>query len=464
MSLLIGRIELENPETWPEPLGDQVTRVGGVPVPGARAGISVSPTVTLAPDDSGAKADRQRVRRQVRSLMNNPLARLQGVWVKWDQDDEQSGWFVPSSGTVDMPPGALQGGYFRVGGLSLELVGRPRTHRRALVARIRDLRDADEPKDTMKRLYGVCFDGSGSVGSNVTPAAQVWLPSTVGDVVAHSSDTPSLGTARTGRDTTSVTPVTGLSDLAVVSMEQEPPDRGRGDVIVYDRRAEAATAPTDGPADDWEEVYGPDWPWVGDLVIDNYLCRLVCDEQELTWERWDGSAYTSIGTLEVWNSDGTAGQLDSVSSTSIHEWTPERAVVRRVWHDDSATGSRCEVFVTVQRGWLGPRVEAYAGSGWTPSVRIFPTGGVSSNNVPSTFTSSVNSGSIVSPTNGLLVAVVQHAATSGAVTGGVEVVGASQYVSVHLSRSATGDVSSAHPVLGADVLAGTAYPQAIVPR
>lgn len=465
MSVLFGRVTIADPLAWEEPAGDTVDRVGGVPVPGARAGVRVeADLIAGAAPGEGTVAARQAVRRQVRSLLNNPLARLQGVWVAWDGDDEQSGWYVPGEGALAVEVGQFPQAFYRATGLNLDLVGRPRTHRRAVLARIRDLRSATEPKDTLGRLYGATFDGGGSRGSNVTPAARVYLPSTVTDIVAHSGGSPTVGTAVAGRASASVSPVTGLSDYAVVSMEQAAAARLLGDVVVYDRRAETGTPPTTGPHADWEEVYGRDWPWSGRLAVDNYVARFHLSSSAVVGcEYWSGSAFTEYAAVVLKaRVSSTDYALDTVLSTNVHEWTPERAVVHLRMRNASQSGTTCDVYLTMQRGWLGPRFEIYPASGQVAKVSVDPTGAISANNFPTSFTANVNYGSLTA-THGVPMAVVQHAATSATVGGAVETAGTG-YVSLHISRCATGDVATARAALGQDVLAATTYPQTIVPR
>lgn len=464
MSLTIGRIGLEPPDAWPEPIGEQVQRVGGVPTPGARGGTTVNARITLAPPDTGVKAARQRVRRQVRSLANNPAARLQSVWVAWADDDEQDGWYVPSQATIDLAEGALASGFFTTS-LGLELVGRPRTHRRAVLARTRDLRLATEPKDLLGRVYGRIFDGSGSVGSAVTPAPVVWLPSGVSDVVAHSGGSPTLGTAISGRDATSLTPVSGLSDLAVVSCEQPSAHRHRGDVVIYDRRGETGTPPSTGPHSTWEEVYGADWPWAGLPALENYVARVaVTTGGVISLAYWDGSAFTEYTVADVRaRVSSTDYTLDTILSVGVHEWTPDRGVVRLVMEKSGQDGTRCDVYLTLQRGWLGPRIEVYPStSGQTVKVALDPAGSISVSDMPSSHTSSANHG-YTAATHGVVAAVVQPSAGWAPVAGGYELAAAG-YVSVHLSRCAPADVSTARAALGALVLSDARYPQTIVPR
>jgi len=158
---LVGRIELVDPSAWSEPVGDVVQRVGGVPVPGGRVGHSVAPAVELDPEVGSTRVTRFRARRQMRSLLNNPLARLRGVWVAWSEDDEQSGWFVPGQTSMPMTgvDATLVSGLVRLDGLQLELVGRPRTHRPGLAVRTRDLRLTRNRKDTLGVSMGRVFEG-----------------------------------------------------------------------------------------------------------------------------------------------------------------------------------------------------------------------------------------------------------------------------------------------------------------
>lgn len=462
MSLRIGRLLLEDPETWPEPIGEPTARVGGVAAPGTRGGVSISPSLTVAPPDSGARTDRERTRRQLRSLVNNAPLRLRGLWMAWSEDDEQDAWMVPGQATIDLPQGGLVSAFFTTGGLEMAVIGRPRTHRPAALARVRDLRKATEPKDTLGRLYGAAFDGTTGNGTAVTPAPLVWLPSDTQDVVVAGPGAPSYGATRQGRGASSVTSIQGAGDLSVIHFEQDPAHRLRGDVVLYDRRAEAGTAwDAVNPHPAWEEVYGADWPWVGRIALENSLCRVIeTDNGVLSWAWWDGTQYTAVADLRA-RFDGTA--IDTILSRSLVEWTPDRVVVRIIGHVAATPGTRTEVLITLQRGWLGPRIEVYTPSAIWASVGILPVGGVSTNTVPLSFASAVNSGALTSPNHGITVAVVLPATTSTAITGGIAVA-MPGLASVRVERCPVADVATAHPVLGADTIAATQYPQTIVAR
>lgn len=463
MSLTIGRINLEPPDAWPEPIGDQVTRVGGVPTPGARSGTSISSKLTLAPPDTGTRADRQRVRRQLRSLTNNAPARLQGIWVAWSDDDEQDGWYVPTQATIDLTEGALASGFFTAS-LGLDLVGRPRTHRPAALARVHDLRAAATPKDGLNRLYGPAFDGSPLNGSAVTPAPLVWLPSDTQDVIIAGPGSPSYGPTRQGRGGSSLTSIQGVGDLSVVHFEQDPAHRLRGDVILYDRRGETGTAwDAVNPHPAWEEVYGVDWPWVGRVSVENSLCRVIeTDNAVLSCAYWDGAQYAPLADLRP-RVDGE--YLDTVLSRSVVEWSPERAVMRIVMHRASMPGSRTEVLITLQRGWRGPKVETYTSGDNGTGLGLLPVSAITgSSGLPLHFESAPNYGWLQAGGQGITLAVPSPRFYVVAIPGGVTINGYVGVVAARIEHAASADVAAEAARLGGDVLAATQYPQTIVAR
>lgn len=471
MSIQFGRVTIADPLAWDEPVGDKVDRVGGIPVPAARAGVRVdADLIAGAEPGQGTAAQRLTVRRQLRSLLNNPLARFQGVWVAWDGDDEQSGWYVPGEGTMAVEVGQFPQSFYRATGLALELVGRPRTHRRAVLVRARDLRLATEPKDTLRRVYGRMFDGSGGVGTNVTPAPIVWLPSDAADVVSYGTGTPAvslLGLTTSGRSSSGQSTVDGAGDLSIISFEQPAASRLLGDAVVYDRRGETAAPPSGGPHASWEEVYGRDWPWTGWLAMENYSSRVWWDDPNgvFVLEYWSGVAFTEYARVRLKaRVSSTDYDLVSVRSVSVWEWSPDRAVVKLVMDYSSPGDTRCEVYVTLTRGWAGPRFEVYRDiAAGIVKVSIDPSGSISANTVPTTFTGSVNYG-YIQAVQDLAVAVVQPSATSATVSGAVEIAGFG-YVSAHLTRMPLGgSVATKAALFGADVLAGTSCSQAIVAR
>ena len=358
MSLVIGRLSLDDPDAFPETVGEAIGKVGGAPVPGSRSGISTTVSLTSFPAATGdVAADRQRVRRQVRSMLNNLPMRLQGIYVLWDQDTEQSGWYVPGTVNIDVADiGGLFSAFWKITGVDLALVGRQRTHRRGVVTYLRDRRTSTTPRDILSRIYSTNFSG-------ITPVALTWLPSTVTDPVVQSFTSLSLTTARVGYGSSSLQAVIGGTDLAVLSFEQAETARNLGDVVIYDRQG-TSTAPSTGPDAAWEEVYGPDHPLTtADVpLLDNSLCRVrysATNTDGFVIDRWSGSAWVEQGKVLIERVGTATAYCDTLVSANVIEWTPDRAVIHAVMRVAADAFSREDVYITLQRGWLGPRFEVY---------------------------------------------------------------------------------------------------------
>jgi hypothetical protein len=277
--------------------------------------------------------------------------------VAWTEDDEQDGWYVPGAATIEPAgEGALMSAFWRVTGLELALIGRPRTHRRAIEVHLRDRLVSTTPRDHLRRIYSTDF-------STLSALALAWLPSTVTDPVATSFATLSLTGARSGYGSAQVQAVIAPTDLMVVHFDQAAFASSRGDVVIYDRRG-VLTAPADGPDPAWEEVYGPDQPLSGaDVpVIDNALTRVrwsSANTPGFAIDVWTGSAWAEQGKVIIERRGDTNGFCDVLVSAAVIEWAPDRAVVRAVLRRAADVLSREEVYLTLQRGWTGPRIEVY---------------------------------------------------------------------------------------------------------
>jgi hypothetical protein len=373
MPLTLGRLTFDGPDSLAEGVGEAISRVGGVPVPGGRSGLSVTVALTSWADTA---AERETIRRQLRSLLNNLPMRLGGLYLAWADDDEHNGWVVPGQTTFDLDGVSLDAAVWKFGSLDLALSGRPRTHRRGVVTYLRDRRLATTPRDILGRIYSTNFSG-------MTPLALTWLPSTITDPIVQGFTSLSLTGARTGYGSSQLQAVVSGTDLAVVSFEQAEAARNLGDVVIYDRRG-TSTNPSDGPDADWEEVYGPDYPLsASDVpVLDNSLCRVTYDATNTDGfriERWSGSAWVEQGKVLIERVGTSTAYCDTLVSAGVVEWTPERAVVRAVMKVAADSFSREEVYITLQRGWNGPRFEVYpgpktGGAAAGAGVAIFRTG------------------------------------------------------------------------------------------
>jgi hypothetical protein len=360
VSVTFGRLEIDDPEGFPESVGETVANVGATPVPGGRAGLTHSIDLTSFPAAAGdTVTDRQRIRRQLRSLVNNLPYRLQGVYVAWSEDTERSGWYVPGKADFDVADvSGLVSAFWKLKVGELREVGKRRTHRRATSVYARTLLTGTHPRDYLKRVYSTNF-------SDQTPVVLTHLPSTVTDYrFEDGSATPTLTTARTGYGGATLQAVIGGTNLQVVSYEQDEANRNLGDVVIYDRRGTLTLSST-GPTTGWEEVYGPDWPLTASdaPVIENSLARVSYDTSNtdgFVLERWGGTSWIQEGKVCFSRNTGGGGTfLDTFVSADVMEWTPERGVIRAVMKVAADTSSREEVYVTVQRGWTGPRFEVY---------------------------------------------------------------------------------------------------------
>lgn len=117
----------------------------------------------------------------------------------------------------------------------------------------------------------------------------------------------------------------------------------------------------------WEEVYGSDYPYTpGDVpVLANGLCRvrwLAAYSAFAIDVNIGGLGYQEQGRVVLY-SDESGNVLTAhgnVSSAVLVEWSPERAVVRLTTSTIvSGQRVRMDTFITLQRGWTGPRFECY---------------------------------------------------------------------------------------------------------
>lgn len=362
MSFTLGRLDLDDPEAFPEDVGEGIARVGATPVPGGRAGLSTQATLTSFPSFTGDTAtDRARVRRQLRSLVNNLPARLEGVYVSWSEDSDQNGWYAVGKAAFDVGGQAgLVSSFWRFTGVELALVGRRRTHRRGTTVYLRDLRTVTEARDYLKRIYSTDF-------SDLTPVALTFLPSTVTDPTLTGSAVPQLTTARNGFGGSTLQAIVGGTTLAVSTYEQSESNRNLADVIAYDRRGTLSLT-TGGTTTGWEEMYGPDWPLTSSdvPVLENSLCRVSYDSSNtdgFLLERYLGATWAVDGKVLLERRNGAGTFCDALISANLVEWTPDRAVARAVMTAGTDPYSREDIYITLQRGWTGPRFEVY------PSMR-----------------------------------------------------------------------------------------------
>jgi hypothetical protein len=116
----------------------------------------------------------------------------------------------------------------------------------------------------------------------------------------------------------------------------------------------------------WEEVYGPNYDATPNDVFvmanGRARCRWIAATSSIAVDALiPGLGLDEQGRTTFWiDDDDTLVQLTRVSSCTLVEWTDERAVLRVVLQGLGATQTyRAELFITLQRGWSGPRFELY---------------------------------------------------------------------------------------------------------
>lgn len=355
---------------WFEQLGDPVTTLGGAVVPNQRTAPQFSASIgTYAADgQTDTVAARLRIRRQMRSLLNNsPLKLGAFLYLVYSDDPENDGWYVPDQTQLQdyAASAGLATGFWQLASSNWYVAGKQRTHREARQIWMKDLRTGLYARDALGWIYSTDFSALTALALTALPSGETQAALTVSGQVVPTTALP------TGRDGGVATIATGLSDLQVVSFERPESAINLSDVIAYDRRGQI-TAPTTGPDTLWEEAYGPDYPWnwltsgqaQDTPVLDNGLVRVRYDASASTTigfrvEVWNGSAYVEQGKMVLQRRGDTTTNDTVWVSAGLVEYTPDRAVMKCVLSSGTDIYSRESVFITMQRGEYGLTFEAY---------------------------------------------------------------------------------------------------------
>lgn len=181
-----------------------------------------------------------------------------------------------------------------------------------------------------------------------------------------------------------------MSDVLIASLAPASKRSLLQSVATFDRVLSGAemlavAAATQNPLDadpeqtGWEEVYGPDQAQpAARLIIANGHTRVRFNPATAAFavdafveER---GGWMEEGRVTVLHDDaGAIRQHAQLVSSQVQEWTPDRGVLRftltvPVTVAGRTGSSRMDVYVTLQRGWTGPRFEAYA-STWVPGAK-----------------------------------------------------------------------------------------------
>jgi hypothetical protein len=256
--LQIGRLALGGPPApLVEPVGDPVANVGGAVVPAPRTAPQFQIALATYVSSTTTVAQRQALRRQLRSLLNNSELKHQAfLYIAYVDDPEQNGWYVPDATTLAAVESAAWKtlGLWQTGSGNWLLAGHQRTHREARQVWMKDLRTGSYARDTLGWIASMDFSALPALQLSVLAHEVSQATVTASGAVVSGPSLPM------GRDGGVCQVIEGLPDLATVAYERPESALNISDVVVYDRRG-AGDAPAAGAGAAWEEVFGPDYPW-----------------------------------------------------------------------------------------------------------------------------------------------------------------------------------------------------------
>lgn len=375
MDVKLGRIEFEWPlDDVPEELGGAVDTVGRRVVAGEPSARKQPLKVPVRIE--GAATNGERLRRQVRSLLNNEEARKY-LYLKFESDPELNGWVSLAGGDLTDQAGGSTFGEWQLELRDMYRLGSLRTNLPARRLEAYDRRLATTPRDYLKRLYSTDFAAKTATARHFLPF-RANVPTGFGGVAVTLTDG--------GQEDRYVD---GRPHGEVLSFMMDDTDEGVNDVLALDPgdfdNTWATWVKDDDPYDPqtaygWEEMYGPDYPHSVDTsetppILENFCCRVrPSDLQAVEGSSAFGLRLDSLGASSApgdispyatvaFARNGTL--LDDPDFSRLVEYTPERAVLA-MWFANRAVA----VYVTLQRGWKGPRVEMYGAAADTLRLRI----------------------------------------------------------------------------------------------
>lgn len=230
----LGRLHLPTVlEGLKETVGEQLDSVGAVSLAGERAPKQFPLTLPVYGPSSEEDCYELglRLRRQLRSLLRNPRARLEGLYFNWSVDPEANAWLLVGRGEIAEGDGGITFADFKAELSDVVVVGSPRTHRPGRRLEARDRRVSTTPRDYRGTIYSTDFAAQ-------TAEVRHYLPVGAGDVAGAADRTiaPSVRSSAEG----DVPYIVGATSGEGVSFEQDEADRHLADVVIRDRRGEGS--------------------------------------------------------------------------------------------------------------------------------------------------------------------------------------------------------------------------------
>lgn len=415
-------------------LGEALEAVGSVPTPAEPRPrpLKIVLPVRGTGHEADPAAEGYRLRRQLTQLLENPRILAPGLFFHWAADPELDGWLRFGGGELSESDPSHVLGEWTLTLTDCYHLATPAQGRLARRLELADRRTGLVALDTRGVLY------STDHAAQALPARPLILPGDVTGVLLAYNRPPSAlvdGPLRDGRHLWREAAATDGDVASFLPDAEELPDRpyldledvlngNAGAVRVWDlagATANPADVATFTPERDanpgimgWERVYGPMTKIAPQLAIDNGMSRVVWLGNDpaggLAVEYWDDASegYVRLGRFNA---------ADEVLEVTIVELTLERAVIE--WR-----AAERAMRVILQRGWYGPRIEAYndalAGTArleWAP----FAAGAIAITDGAPTWVRKITPAGVVTRTN--LVtnpsAEVNTAGVSGVAGGGV---------------------------------------------
>lgn len=211
-----------------EATGDGLEAVGATLVAAEAKARPFTLKLPVHGDDRAVEwqARGMRMRRQVRALMENPAARLMGLYLAADFDPDLNCWLLVGGGDLAYTDAGPTFADFTLELSDCYRVGSLRTHREARRVQLYDRRDGSIPKDLLRRVYGAVYSG-------MTPLPLIYLPPGATDIIGYNGRRPLTGAVPVATGTCPV--VADAASAEAVSFERPPSRFGEGDVVAYAR-------------------------------------------------------------------------------------------------------------------------------------------------------------------------------------------------------------------------------------
>lgn len=379
-NLKLGRIALPTlVGDITEPVGDDFDVLGSALIPGEPSARPFPLKIPLhgTVGDTDYVAAAERMRRQLRSLLDNPAAGRQPIYMQFAPDSSLNSWLLIGGGDISYTDGGVSVGDYQLDLRNCFKIASRRTHYQAIRITNNDLRLGLIPRDFLGQVNSTDFSSVTRGGEIIGPRAGAKFFTTSNRPVV--TNTVRLASGNAGSMAASALNIggyTGYGDGQAIGWQDvltADALQGLDDVLILDRRgitAPAFTTPGDVAMQDtygWEEVYGPNFPLSDDVpVLANGRCRVQWDaaNNALVIEAWmlASSKYDEVARVtflrDISSSQMTAADLGSPQARVI-SWTPFTATIKFTLTVPASTIQAADVYVTLRHDWYGPKIEMY---------------------------------------------------------------------------------------------------------